>query len=145
MLSILMTAPRERMPTKNRVVLVDSKQFRFIPWKHIFFHSVSTNSFVNKFNTQLLHQPLHIRGAFNNLSTWVRKKQLITKKILFYFSMWSPNNSIHFAHFCCNDFIPLGKKSFDCSSNQVVTAFLTSSSLENRLPRRIFFITRNRK
>jgi hypothetical protein len=28
----------------------------------------------------------YIRGAFNNLSTWVRKKQLITKKN-FYFSM----------------------------------------------------------
>jgi len=29
----------------------------------------------------------YLRGAFNNLSTWVRKKQLITKKIFFYFSM----------------------------------------------------------
>ena len=26
--------------------------------------------------------------------------------------MQSPNNSIHFAHFCCNEFIPLEKKIF---------------------------------
>ena len=80
----------------------------------------------------------HVRGAFNNLSTWLRKKRLITKKNIFYFQCSPLIAQYTFAHFCCNDFIPLEKKSFDYSSNQVVTASLTSSSLENRLPRKIF-------
>ena len=31
--------------------------------------------------------PLLLRGAFNNLSTWVRKKQLITKKYFLFFNV----------------------------------------------------------
>jgi hypothetical protein len=34
----------------------------------------------------LAYNVWYVRGVFNNLSTWVRKKQLITKNI-FYFSM----------------------------------------------------------
>ena len=40
------------------------------------------------------------------------KKETHYQKNIFYFSLQSPNNKIHFAHFYCNDFIPLEKKIF---------------------------------
>ena len=94
---------------------------------------------------RVCYKILQIRGAFNNLSTWVRKKQFITEKYFLFFNVVPQITQYTLPTFVATTISPWKKKSFDCSSNQVVTASLTSSWLENRLPRRNFFITRNRK
>ena len=136
--------------THTNLVLVDGRYFPLL-----LLRVTPGVSWINTF--YLLHALFDVRQTYTCVINQTYVQDMCQQSYLqcvndmqvnttpWYSNLFSETQHIHFAHFCCNDFIPLEKKSFDCSSNQVVTASLTSSLLENRLPRRNFFITRNRK